>query len=58
MEALRELATIIRRRVPEGGSWRSDALGLGLVSVGHRQEPTQQVYQPVFALIVCGEKPP
>jgi AraC-like DNA-binding protein len=56
MKPLRELSTLITRRVPAGGGWRNDQLGLMLVSASRMREPSQQVYEPVFALVVQGEK--
>jgi AraC-like DNA-binding protein len=57
MNALRELKRLIARQLPaEGGHWRNDALGLKLASVQGKQQPANQVYQPVFALVVQGEK--
>ena len=59
MEPLRELSTLIARHTGSGprGSWESDALGLRLGSVGYLcTEPTREVYEPVFAVIVQGEK--
>jgi AraC-like DNA-binding protein len=57
MKPLHELSTLISRHVPVGGgNWQNEALGLKLISLGQIPEPTQVVYQPVFALIVQGEK--
>ncbi len=56
MDALRELKGLIARQMPAGGHWRNDALGLMFASVSEIQAPKQQVYQPVFALVVQGEK--
>ena len=57
MEALRELSTLIARHVSASeGRWRNDALGLMCAQASFIQEPTPQVYQPVFALVVQGEK--
>ena len=57
MEPLRELSRLIARQVPApAGRWKNDALGLMCASASAIQAPTQQVYQPVFALVVQGEK--
>ena len=57
MDALRELKTLMARQLPAaGGHWRHDALGLMFASAPRKAEPKQQVYQPVFALVVQGEK--
>jgi len=58
MEALRELGRLIARHTPPGssGTWKNDALGLMFATVSYIPEPTQHVYQPVFALVVQGEK--
>lgn len=57
MDALRELKTLMARQLPAaGGHWRHDALGLMFASAPRKAEPKQQVCQPVFALVVQGEK--
>jgi len=57
MDALRELKTLMARQLPAaGGHWRNDALGLMFASAPRKAEPKQQVCQPVFALVVQGEK--
>src|SRR4051812_28808484 len=57
MDALRELKTLMARKLPVGGGhWRNDALGLMFASAQRKPEPKPQVYQPVFALVVQGEK--
>lgn len=58
MDPLRELAAWIARHAPPppGVTRTFDAVGLMLASVSHISEPTHQVYQPVFALVVQGEK--
>jgi AraC-like DNA-binding protein len=56
MDALNELSTLIARHVPAGGAWKNEALGLMLVSASRIPEPQQRVYEPVFALVVQGEK--
>lgn len=57
MKPLHELSTLISRHVPAGSrKWQSDALGLKFVSLSHIPEPTRVVYEPVFALVVQGEK--
>ena len=56
MDALRELNALITRHLPAGGGWKNDALGLMFASANVIQAPTQRVYEPVFALVVQGEK--
>src|SRR3954469_3784934 len=58
MEPLTELSQLIARRAPPDpiGRWRNDALGLMLVSAERNQQATKQLYEPVFALVVQGEK--
>jgi AraC-like DNA-binding protein len=57
MDALYELRTLMARQLPAGGGhWRDDALGLMLASAERNQQATKQIYQPVFALVVQGEK--
>jgi len=57
MDPLRELSTSIARHVPAGGcGWTNEALGLRVSSTNAIRQPTHIVYQPVFALIVQGEK--
>jgi len=54
---MRELGTLIARHVPAAeGRWKNDALGLMFAKASVIREPTQQVYEPVFALVVQGEK--
>lgn len=58
MEPLRELSQSIARRVAPGprGGWNYDPLGLRFATASEVQAPTPHVYQPVFALVVQGEK--
>ena len=57
MEPLRELSALIARHVPAAeGRWQNDALGLMFAKASIIEAPTQRVYQPVFALVVQGEK--
>jgi AraC-like DNA-binding protein len=58
MEPLRELSdSIARHAAPDpGGTWKNDALGLMFATASYIPEPTHHVYQPVFALVVQGEK--
>src|SRR4051812_19683440 len=57
MTPLRELSTLITRHVPDGScGWTNEALGLRVSSTTAVRQPTHIVYQPVFALIVQGEK--
>jgi AraC-like DNA-binding protein len=58
MEPLRELSQLIARYAPPdpGGQWKSDSLGLMFGTASYIPEPTLLVYQPVFALVVQGEK--
>lgn len=58
MEPLRELSKLIARHAPPtpDGAWSHEALGLRLSTATHIPEPRQRVYQPVFALVVQGEK--
>jgi len=57
MDALHELKRLMARQLPAGGGrWRNDALGLMLVSAERNQQATKQLYEPVFALVVQGEK--
>jgi len=58
MEPLRELSLSIARHTPPapGGVWKNEALGLMFAAASHVPEPTRHVYEPVFALVVQGEK--
>lgn len=58
MDLLRELTTAITRHVgPDPtASWRKDNLGLFFSSISTPPEPSQQIYDPVFALVVQGRK--
>jgi AraC-like DNA-binding protein len=57
MEPLRELSTLIVRHVPKNRfTSENDALRLRFSSTPVIEQPTHVVYQPVFALIVQGEK--
>jgi AraC-like DNA-binding protein len=57
MKPLRELSTLIERHVPDGScGWTNETLGLRVSSTTAVRQPTHIVYQPVFALIVQGEK--
>jgi AraC-like DNA-binding protein len=58
MEPLAELSQSIARRAPPDpvGTWKDEALGLIFGTASYIPEPTLRVYQPVFALVVQGEK--
>ena len=58
MEPLRELSTLIARHAAPTscGTWMSEALGLRVGTASQVSEPTHRVYEPVFALVVQGEK--
>jgi AraC-like DNA-binding protein len=56
MEALRELSRLITSHAGLQGAWKSDVLGLMFGTASSVSEPNHQVYQPVFALVVQGEK--
>jgi AraC-like DNA-binding protein len=58
MEPLRELSRLIVRHAPSdpGKRWKNEPLGLMFGTASHIAEPTHQVYEPVFALVVQGEK--
>jgi AraC-like DNA-binding protein len=58
MEPLRDLSRMIARHAPPdpGAHWKNEQLGLMFGTASHIAEPTHQVYQPVFALVVQGEK--
>jgi AraC-like DNA-binding protein len=58
MDPLRELRTLITRHATpaRGGAWKNDLLGLVIRAGGSISEPSHQVYEPVFALVVQGEK--
>jgi hypothetical protein len=57
MEPLRELSKAIARHAPAPhGKWKSDLLGLMFGSWSYVPEPSRHVYEPVFALVVQGEK--
>jgi AraC-like DNA-binding protein len=58
MEPLRELSKLIARHaaLAPGGKWRDDRLGLMCSTASYVAEPVHQVYEPVFALVVQGEK--
>lgn len=58
MDTLREIATLIGRRVgpAPNARWRDERLGLMVSTVRYLADPTHDVWQPVFALVVQGEK--
>lgn len=58
MDPLRALRKLIARRASPAlhGAWHHESLGLRLASASRTAEPTPHVYQPVFALVVQGEK--
>lgn len=58
MEPLRELSKSIARHAASAlrGRWENQRLGLMLATEASVSEPTQRVYEPVFALVVQGEK--
>jgi AraC-like DNA-binding protein len=58
MEPLLELSRSIARYAPPGpgGMWKNERLGLMFGTASYIPEPTLHVYQPVFALVVQGEK--
>jgi AraC-like DNA-binding protein len=58
MEPLRELSKWIARHADPAsqGAWRNDPLGLSVGTATCVQMPTHQVFEPVFALVVQGEK--
>jgi AraC-like DNA-binding protein len=58
MEPLRELSILIARHTQAaGGPWTNDPLGLRLgIAKSVCLEPQRAVYEPVFALVVQGEK--
>jgi AraC-like DNA-binding protein len=58
MEPLLELRQLIARYAPldRGGRWKSEPLGFKFSTASNISEPTPRVYQPVFALVVQGEK--
>ncbi len=58
MEPLRELGRLMARHAPPTprGGWRNEALGLRFGTQSVPQDPTPRVYDPVFALVVQGEK--
>ena len=58
MDSLHELSTLIARHSgpePLATSWNKD-LRLRLITVRRTQEPSHQLYEPVFALVVQGQK--
>jgi AraC-like DNA-binding protein len=58
MEPLHELSKLIARHAAPAprGMWKSDPLGLMFSTASYVGEPTRHVYEPVFALVVQGEK--
>jgi len=59
MEPLRELGSLITRHAPLAsahGSWKDERLGLMVGTASRVSAPAHQVYEPVFALVVQGEK--
>jgi AraC-like DNA-binding protein len=58
MEPLRELSKLIARHAGPAphAKWKNDSLGLMFGTWSYLPEPSQQVYEPVFALVVQGEK--
>lgn len=61
MDTLRELGKSMARHAPlttstRRGEWRNEALGLRFATQSVLQDPTPRVYDPVFALVVQGEK--
>lgn len=57
MKPLHELSALIARHVPAGvASFQDEALGLKLARTTKAEAPAQTVYEPVFALVVSGEK--
>lgn len=58
MEPLRELSRLIARHTAAApdGAWSHAGLGLRLATATRLPEPSRRVYQPVFALVVQGEK--
>ena len=55
MEPLRELSRVIARRAARG-AWYHEPLGLKLACANAVAEPKHELYEPVFALVVQGEK--
>jgi AraC-like DNA-binding protein len=58
MEPLPELSKLIARHAAPAprGMWKNDSLGLMFSVASRTSAPNPQVYQPVFALVVQGEK--
>jgi len=58
MEPLRELRELVVRHAGPGpaASSSNDLLGLRFIVARHTPEPTHHVYEPVFSLVVQGEK--
>jgi len=58
MDPLRELCRLSMRRAPPTphGAFEHPALGLRLSTATRIPEPSRRVYQPVFALVIQGEK--
>jgi AraC-like DNA-binding protein len=58
MEPLRELSQLIARHAAatSHGMWKNDPLGLMFATASYIPEPSHRVYEPVFALVVQGEK--
>ncbi|CAN5675860.1 AraC family transcriptional regulator [soil metagenome] len=56
MEPLRELSKSITRHAMARAAWRSESLGLRFATARHVEDPNHRVYEPVFALVVQGEK--
>lgn len=58
MEPLRELSRLILRHAQPApfAKWKNDPLGLMFATATYTPEPRHQVYAPVFALVVQGQK--
>jgi AraC-like DNA-binding protein len=58
MDPLRELSRLIARHTAAASqwAWKNDHLGLTFGTANYVQEPNHQVFEPVFALVVQGEK--
>lgn len=56
MQTLRELSRSIARHTDARGVWRHETLGLRFAVANRIEEPQHRVYEPVFALVVQGEK--
>ncbi|MBD3920332.1 AraC family transcriptional regulator [Paenibacillus sp. PR3] len=54
--ALQQLALLIRRHAPNGGTYRTAVPNLSLMHATHLSEPLESVYQPSICVVAQGAK--